>query len=60
MKISISYIPAEAKIADAVLKLLLDFLPGAKLRSSISHPPRKIVYLTTERPVKDCNSKKNA
>lgn len=48
MKITISYIPAEATLADAVLKMLRDFLPHAKLRSSGSHPPRKIVYLTTD------------
>ena len=48
MKITISYIPAEGKLASAVLKVLRDFLPDAKLRSSSSHPPRKIVYLTTD------------
>ena len=47
MKITVSYTPAEDKLAGAVLELLRAFLPNSKLRSSISHPPRKVVYLTT-------------
>ena len=46
MKISISYIPEEARLADAALKLLRQLLPEAKVRSSLSHPPHKVVYLT--------------
>lgn len=46
MKITISYLPEYAKIADAVLSFARKLLPGAKLRSSIAKPPRKIVYIT--------------
>lgn len=49
MKITISYLPEEDKLAGAVLELLRGFLPGAKLRSSTAHSPRKIVYLTTRK-----------
>lgn len=48
MKITISYLPEYAKIAEAVLSFVRKLLPDAALRSSISHPPRKIVYLTVK------------
>ena len=45
MKITISYIPAEAQAVDAILRFLQGMLPGAKVRKSTAHPPQISVYL---------------
>ena len=58
MKITISYLPEYAKIADAVLSFARKLLPGAKLRSSIAKPPRKIVYITLKSGEKRCGTTK--
>ena len=60
MKITIAYIPEEKEEAATVLAALRALLPSAKLRSSISHPPFKHLYLTTKMPGKYCATKENA
>lgn len=59
MKITISYLPEYAKIAAAVIEFVRKLLPGAKLRSSVSKPPRKIVYITTNSAGKHYSTKKS-
>lgn len=53
MKITISYLPEYSVVAAAVIEFVRKLLPGAKLRSSVSKPPRKIVYITTRKGVKN-------
>ena len=58
MKITISYIPAEAQAVDAIPRIRQGRLPGAKVRKSTAPPPQISVYLTTNWPRKDCGAKK--
>lgn len=50
MKITISYIPDEAPLVSPILESMRRLMPDAKVRSSIAHPPRKVLYLTCNRP----------
>ena len=59
MKITISYLPEYAPFAAAVIEFVRKLLPGAKLRSSIAKPPRKIVYITTSDAGKSCGTTKS-
>ena len=60
MKITIAYQPEEVRLAADALELLRQLLPEAKVRSSISHPPFKHLYLTTKKPANPCNSREKA
>ena len=61
MKISISYIPEEAREADLIFHFVRNLCPGVRTHESDRHPPFKHLYLTTKRPSKKpetpCNSK---
>ena len=50
MKITITYLPEEAKRASPILKFLRHYLPDAKTRMSDTHPPQCTIYMTTRRP----------
>lgn len=58
MKITISYLPEYAKAAAAVIPLVRKLLPSAVVRSSVSRPPRKIVYITLKSGEKRCGTTK--
>lgn len=58
MKITISYLPAEAPTADAIVRILRAMLPGAKVRRSAAHPPQSCVYVTCNLSEKLCNTTK--
>lgn len=60
MKISITYIPAETREADLILRFARNVLPGAKVRRTAAHPPQMCVYLTTRWPQRDCGATKRA
>lgn len=60
MKITISYIPEEARLAADALELLRQLLPEAKVRSGISYPPFKHLYLATKKPARPCKSEEDA
>lgn len=60
MKITVSYIPAETREADQILRFARSLLPGAKVRKSAAHPPQICVYLTSNLPRKDCVPTKRA
>jgi len=59
MKITISYLPEYAKAAAAVIQLVRKLLPSAVVRSSVSRPPRKIVYITLKSGEKRCGTAKS-
>jgi len=52
MKISVAYLPAEAREADLICRFVKGLLPAAKVHKSEVHPPFKHVYLTTKKPAK--------
>ena len=56
MKITISYLPEYSAVAAAVIEFVRKLLPGAKLRSSVSKPPRKIVYITSKSGERPCSA----
>lgn len=60
MKITVSYIPAETREADLILRFARSILPRAKVRKSAAHPPQICVYLTSSLPRKDCGTTKRA
>lgn len=57
MKITISYLPEYAKVAAAVIQFVRKLLPSAVVRSSVSRPPRKIVYIALKSSGKRCTAK---
>ena len=57
MKISITYLPEEAKTLSPILRFLQHYLPEVKARESDRHPPFKHIYLTTKKSETPCNSK---
>lgn len=59
MKITISYLPEYAKTAAAVIGVVRKLLPSAVVRSSVSRPPRKIVYITLKSGEKRCGTAKS-
>lgn len=59
MKISIAHLPEEQEKAVRTLTALLKLHPGAKVRKSDRYPPFKHIYLTTKKPEKPCDSRKN-
>ena len=58
MKITISYLPEHAKTAATVIEFVRKLLPSAVVRSSVSRPPRKIVYITLKSGEKRCGTTK--
>ena len=58
MKITISYLPEHAKTAAAVIGFVRKLLPSAVVRSSVSKPPRKIVYVALKSNEKRCGTTK--
>lgn len=60
MKITITYIPAEAQTVDTILRFLRGMLPGAKVRKSTVHPPQICVYLTCNLTEKPCDATEKA
>lgn len=59
MKFAISYIPEEEQEAAADLAALLRRHPGARVHKNDGHPPFKRLYLTTKKPEKYSDTKKN-
>lgn len=59
MKITIAYLPEEARKAKLLLTVALDVIPDAKVRESDRHAPFKHTYITTRKPETDCGSKGN-
>lgn len=57
MKISVAYLPAEAREADLICRFVKGLLPAAKVHKSDVHPPYKHVYLTTKKPAKPRDAK---
>lgn len=60
MKVTISFLPEYAKTAAAVIEFVRKLLPGVVVRSSVSKPPRKILYITLKSGGKPCGTRKNA
>jgi len=60
MKITIAYIPEEEPEAATVVAAIRSSDSDFTARKSERHPPFKHIYLTTRRPGKRCNSKKNS
>ncbi len=50
MKITISYVPSEAVLADRLLSFARLLLPDVKVRRANTHPPQISIYMTTKRP----------
>lgn len=60
MKGSISYLPGEERQAEAWETAIRAADPRVKVRKSDAHPPFKHIYLTTKKPAKPCENRKNA
>lgn len=60
MKCSFSYLPEEEGQALAAVKAVRAAVPVLVIRKSERHPPFKHIYLTTKKPRKPSDPKKNA
>lgn len=56
MKWKCTYLPKEQEEVDADLAALLRNHPGAKVRRDKSKAPKRVVYLTAERPETSCDT----
>ena len=59
MKITISYLPEYGAVAAVVIEFVRKLLPSAVVRSSVSKPPRKIVYIALKSNEKRCGTVKS-
>lgn len=59
MKITISYLPEYGAVAAVVIEFVRKLLPSAAVRSSVSKPPRKIVYIALKSSGKRCSTAKS-